>query len=92
MPNNSARDKPQSQKDSKDKSQLRDKKVGNKDLRQEIGFATPEEMQGYIIELSKQIKNKEFDTLSMSQETAKAFNEETLRSLEQMRKMEEQID
>ena len=61
-------------------------------MRQEIGFATPEEMQGYIIELSKQIKNKEFDTLSMSQETAKAFNEETLRSLEQMRKMEEQID
>ena len=45
-------------------------------------MVTPEEIQGYIVELSKQIKNKEFDTLSMSQETAKAFNEETLRSLE----------
>ena len=46
------------------------------------------EIEGYIVELGKAIKNKEFDTYSQST-TEKEFTAETLQSLEQMRKMEE---
>ena len=70
---------------------MRDKKVFNKDLRQEIGMVSASEIEGYIVELGKAIKNKEFDTYSQST-TEKEFTAETLQSLEQMRKMEEQID
>ena len=89
----SARGKLQSQKkkDQEVSPNTRDKKVFNKDLRQEIGMVSGSEIEGYIVELGKAIKNKEFDTYSQST-TEKEFTAETLQSLEQMRKMEEQID
>ena len=89
----SARGKLQSQKkkESEGLPNTRDKKVFNKDLRQEIGMVSGSEIEGYIVELGKAIKNKEFDTYSQST-TEKEFTAETLQSLEQMRKMEEQID